>query len=35
MKKRVTGLSGFFYTTKNPDQIKDWYKNNLSLNTDK
>ncbi|WP_209402518.1 VOC family protein [Pseudozobellia sp. WGM2] len=35
MKKRVTGLGGFFYKTKNPDQIKDWYKNHLGLNTDK
>ncbi len=34
MKNRVTGLGGFFFKTKNPDAIKDWYKNDLGLNTD-
>jgi predicted enzyme related to lactoylglutathione lyase len=34
MKNRVTGLGGFFFKTKNPDAIKDWYKNHLGLNTD-
>ena len=34
MKKRVTGLGGFFFKTKNPDQIKDWYKAHLGLPVD-
>ncbi len=34
MGKRVTGLGGFFFKTKNPDIIKAWYKNHLGLNTD-
>lgn len=34
MEKRVTGLGGFFFRTKNPDKIKTWYKNHLGLNTD-
>lgn len=34
MKKRVTGLGGFFFKTKNPDKIKEWYKTHLGLNTD-
>tara|TARA_R110001583_G_scaffold15295_7_gene63093 strand:- start:1483 stop:1872 length:390 start_codon:yes stop_codon:yes gene_type:complete len=34
MKKRVTGLGGFFFKTKDPDKIKGWYKNRLGLNTD-
>ncbi|MBD0850277.1 VOC family protein [Maribacter arenosus] len=34
MDKRVTGLGGFFFKTKNPDKIKAWYKNHLGLNTD-
>ncbi len=34
MQNRITGLGGFFFRTKNPDQIKDWYKNHLGLNTD-
>ena len=34
MEKRVTGLGGFFFKTKNPDKIKAWYKNHLGLNTD-
>ena len=34
MKKRVTGLGGFFFKTKNPDQIKDWYKKHLGLPVD-
>ena len=34
MKKRVTGLGGFFFKTKNPDQIKDWYKTHLGLPVD-
>lgn len=34
MKNRVTGLGGIFFKTKDPDQIKTWYKNHLGLNTD-
>lgn len=26
MKSRVTGLGGFFFKTKDPNKIKDWYK---------
>ncbi len=35
MKKRVTGLGGFFFKSKDPDGIKNWYKEHLGLNTDK
>ncbi|MEO9892357.1 VOC family protein [Aurantibacter sp.] len=34
MTKRVTGLGGFFFKTKDPDAIKQWYKDRLGLNTD-
>lgn len=34
MEKRVTGLGGFFFKTKDPDKIKEWYRNHLGLNTD-
>lgn len=34
MKKRVTGIGGIFFKTKDPDKTKDWYKNHLGLNTD-
>lgn len=34
MKKRVTGLGGFFFKTKDPDKIKDWYARQLGLATD-
>ncbi|MGB2761194.1 MAG: VOC family protein [Maribacter stanieri] len=34
MKKRVTGLGGFFYKTKDPDQAKNWYNKHLGLDTD-
>ncbi len=34
MKKRVTGIGGIFFKTKNPDKTKEWYKNHLGLNTD-
>jgi len=35
MKKRVTGLGGFFFKTKNPDKIKAWYKTHLGIPTDR
>ena len=34
MKKRVTGIGGFFFKTKDPSKIKDWYNAHLGLNTD-
>ena len=34
MKNRVTGIGGFFFKTKDPDQIKNWYRDHLGLNTD-
>ncbi len=34
MKKRVTGLGGFFFKSEDPDAAKEWYKNHLGLNTD-
>ena len=32
--KKVTGMGGIFFKCKNPDQIKEWYKNHLGLETD-
>ncbi|MGJ5642839.1 VOC family protein [Formosa sp. S-31] len=34
MKKRVTGLGGFFFKTENPDAIKQWYGKHLGLPVD-
>ena len=34
MEKRVTGLGGFFFKTKDPDHIKEWYKKHLGIPTD-
>ena len=34
MKNRVTGIGGLFFKTKDPNAIKEWYKNHLGLNTD-
>ena len=34
MKKRVTGLGGFFFKSKDPDNVKKWYNEHLGLNTD-
>ena len=31
---RITGVGGIFFKTEDPDKIKEWYKNNLGLNTD-
>lgn len=35
MKKRVTGLGGFFFKAKDPDNVKNWYSKHLGLNTDR
>ncbi|GAB3647735.1 VOC family protein [Echinicola sediminis] len=32
--KKVTGIGGIFFKCKNPDQMKEWYAQNLGLNTD-
>ena len=32
--KRVTGIGGIFFKTKNTDRIKEWYHKHLGLNTD-
>jgi len=34
MKKRVTGIGGVFFKTKDPNAVKDWYNKHLGLNTD-
>lgn len=33
-KKKVTGIGGIFFKCENPEQIKNWYSENLGLNTD-
>ena len=33
-EERVTGLGGFFFKTKEPKELKAWYKKHLGLNTD-
>ena len=35
MAKKVTGIGGIFFKCKDPDQMKDWYNQNLGLVTDK
>jgi len=32
--KRVTGIGGIFFKSKNPDKIKDWYQKHLGIETD-
>lgn len=34
MKKRVTGIGGLFFKSKDPKASKDWYKTHLGFNTD-
>lgn len=34
MEKRVTGIGGIFFKTKDLDKVKEWYKEHLGLNTD-
>ena len=31
--KKVTGIGGIFFKCKDPNKMKDWYHNNLGLNT--
>jgi len=33
-KPRVTGIGGIFFQSANPDELKNWYKNKLGLDTD-
>jgi len=33
-KKRVTGIGGLFFKSKDPKASKDWYKKHLDFNTD-
>ncbi len=33
--KKVTGIGGIFFKCKDPVKLKEWYKKNLGLNTDK
>ena len=33
--KKVTGIGGIFFKCENPDSLKQWYAENLGLNTDK
>lgn len=33
MKKKVTGIGGIFFKCNNPKAMRDWYKENLGLNT--
>ena len=32
--KRVTGIGGLFFKTRNPAKLKEWYKNHLGFNVD-
>lgn len=34
MKKRVTGIGGLFFKSKDPKASKEWYKKHLGFNTD-
>jgi len=34
MNKRVTGIGGVFFKTKDPNAVKEWYSKHLGLNTD-
>lgn len=33
-EKRVTGIGGVFFKTKNPDSTKEWYRKHLGFDTD-
>ncbi|MFT5163675.1 MAG: hypothetical protein ACI9FJ_002272 [Alteromonadaceae bacterium] len=32
--KKVTGIGGIFFKCKDPDNMRQWYKTHLGLNTD-
>lgn len=32
--KKVTGIGGIFFKSKDPEKIKEWYNKHLGLNTD-
>lgn len=34
MNERVTGIGGFFFKSKDPKKIKEWYRRHLGLDTD-
>ncbi|XLS29561.1 VOC family protein [Flavobacteriaceae bacterium M23B6Z8] len=34
MKNRVTGIGGVFFTSENPQKLKEWYKERLGLPVD-
>lgn len=33
--KKVTGIGGIFFKCKDPNKMKDWYKTNLGINTNR
>jgi len=33
LMKKSTGIGGIFFKCKNPQKVREWYKNNLGLNT--
>ena len=35
MKKKVTGIGGIFFKSKDPDKIKNWYRDHLGMEVDK
>ena len=32
--KRVTGIGGIFFKSKNPEQLRDWYRKHLGIESD-
>lgn len=32
--KRVTGIGGVFFKTKDPEKLRQWYSNHLGIKTD-
>ena len=34
LKKKVTGIGGIFFKSKNPQQMKDWYQKHLGMKMD-
>ena len=33
--KRVTGIGGIFFKTKDPEKLKQWYSTHLGIKSDK